>query len=514
MKSQPRELEIKLELTTEQVRRLGAWMRSAGPTQPRSEILRSTYFDTIDRSLRAKGLAFRVRRIGDTWVQTLKADRAIDGGVSNPIELEAEIECGEPSIDAIEDKKLRRKVERCAAASPLVAMFDTVVERTSLRLTTGRDDIEIALDVGTVRAGSESETLREAEIELKAGSPVALLAIAREITSKGPMRPSREGKADRGYRLLGEKPPLPIEAPKSLLPAITPGMTSGAAIREICRTTGATILRNWQLLEGQDDAEAAHQLRVALRRLRSALRILRSAYDDKRLRELCIAVRDLGRAVGRLRDMDVLMSEIVEPLAGAEHVAEGIAILRRGLTRERKARRVEVVAALQASQLGIIRLEVGLLPHIVDDLADANPKQLSRPVEDLAGKALRKFVGRVMKRGRDLQELTIEQRHELRKAIKPLRYSVEFFAPLYPRANTRRVLACAAELQITLGYLNDVALAEGLLELKWPPGKAREADAVRANGAVIGWHAARAEQAWGEVKSSWRKFERAAQFLA
>jgi hypothetical protein len=37
---------------------------------------------------------------------------------------------------------------------------------------------------------------------------------------------------------------------------------------------------------------------------------------------------------------------------------------------------------------------------------------------------------------------------------------------------------------------------------------------MQALGAVIGWHAARSEQAWSGVMAAWKRFERAAKFLA
>lgn len=488
-------------------------MKGAAASAETTATLVSRYFDTANCSLRSAGLSLRVREIGERRLQTLKADKAVVGGVSNPIEIEAEINTDEPVVDAIDDKKLRRKVKRLLAKSPLVLLFSTEIRRTTTQfITAAGDTVEVALDSGLVRAGSKTMRLREAEIELKAGNPKALLAFVEEITGDGPIRPSLFSKADRGYLLLGEPAAVP-EVARSKSPRVEPGTTSDAAIGEICRTVSWQILNNWQMLGEHDDADAAHQLRVGLRRLRAVLRIMRTIVDDDTLRDLDCGAREVGRIVGSLRDLDVLLAEIITPLAMMDHVKNGIATVRRRVVAEKKARRKEVLAELRSTKFGLMRVELGLLPHLVSHLAKDHAKPFERPVEDLARRALQKLLRRVSEHGRNLSELTIEQRHELRKAIKPLRYSMEFFAPLYSQTKVKELLACAGELQTTLGYLNDVALADKLQKLDWS-GNARAKEASQAVGAVIGWHAARFEQAWSEVKGTWKRFERAAKLLA
>jgi triphosphatase len=533
MKSLPRELEIKLELTARQARRLGAKL-AAGDGEQCVATLRSIYFDTSQWALREKGLALRIRRVGDTWVQTVKLARAkpfksssgrvhqhgaisgsaISAGVSNPVELEAEVASCDPDIDAIADKKLRNKISKLAAASPLVVVFETIVERTSQRLTTPTGEtMEVVLDLGTIEAGARQEKVREAEIEWLGGSPAGLLTAIPEVVGDGPLRPAALSKADRGFRLLGESTRPPALAAKAEPLALEPGSTAAQAFSEILGSVADHVLHNWQALEETGEAEAAHQMRVGLRRLRAALRILRSAGDPgEGTRALERTVRDLGRIVGQVRDIDVLREDIVAPLAGHAHVERGIAAIQRQLARERKTRLEAAIADLGSMQHGLARIEIGLLPHDVNQLAGGKAGSLDGTVEDLARTALRKLLRRVTKRARGLADLSIEERHELRKSVKPLRYAAEFFASLLPADKTKRMLECTADLQTTLGYLNDVALADGLVELIGGE-QASLPEVSRAIGAVIGWHSAKAEEAWGDVEKTWKRFEKAVPFL-
>jgi len=155
------------------------------------------------------------------------------------------------------------------------------------------------------------------------------------------------------------------------------------------------------------------------------------------------------------------------------------------------------------------QLEIGLLPEIVGSRAQAHGARVEQHFGRLANRTIRKLIRRVGRRGRHLSQLSVEERHELRKAIKPLRYALEFFASLYPKAKAEQFLASIIEMQEALGYLNDVALAETLEHVVSTEAGADPA-VQRAIGAVIGWHAAGAATAWKEFPQAWHEFERAA----
>jgi len=53
------------------------------------------------------------------WLQTVKVDQHIEGGVSNPIELEALVDEERPEIGKIDDKKVRYAVPRAVSGALL-----------------------------------------------------------------------------------------------------------------------------------------------------------------------------------------------------------------------------------------------------------------------------------------------------------------------------------------------------------------------------------------------------------
>ena len=137
-------------------------------------------------------------------MQTVKAGNWVINGVFDRNEIETSIAIPQPNLAAISDRKVRRKIEHAVRASSLGPLFETVVKRTMRMLHSEKGDLELALDEGVVRAGGEEDKLCEAELELKAGSPTALLETAASLFASGPLRLAHASKAERGYNLVLE----------------------------------------------------------------------------------------------------------------------------------------------------------------------------------------------------------------------------------------------------------------------------------------------------------------------
>ena len=516
----PRPLEapaIEIELTPAQMRLAVSTRDVAGFVCGRSQTgkQRSVYFDTRDRALRAAGMSLSVRPSGDGWVQTLTSEHDAPSAAPGRSEIEATVGSGKPDIAAIAGKATRHKLAEAAGEARLVPVFDVALTRTSRGLATeAGDEIELILDKGVVSSGKRKESFNRARVTLKTGNPSALVTLASSMAVGEAPELSSRSMADRGYRLADAQQGTPQGGAVKARPSpIDPDMTAGEAMSAICGAAVAHILQNWSAVLEGDDPEAVHQLRVGLRRLRSALRILRGAADEPGFGVIGEKGRDLGVSVGRLRDVDVLLSDIVTPLAGTSQVAKGISDLRRSLSSERAKLRGEVLDALATREASRFRIELAVLPYLVSHAGREDAKPLRQPVPRFAHKALRKLLERATKRGRRLDELSIEERHELRKAMKSLRYGIDFFAPLYPAGEIKHLLSAAADLQDVLGYLNDVALAEQLMTFPTPEA-ARSGGMAHAIGAVIGWHAAQAEHAWISAKSAWKRFHRETGLIA
>ena len=458
-----RELELKVELSKSDVERLGGELPGGelGIGPPTRKKLRSIYFDTPQHDLHAAGISLRLRRQNGGWLQTVKADEQVDGGVSNPIELEAPVDREEPDLAKIADKKIKRAVKKAAKGTTLKPIFETIVQRTTRTIKAHGSEIELAVDDGEVRAGDEAREVREAEFELKAGDAEGLLLAAEKLLAGHELKLSTRSKAERGYRLALRKRGASAEPKKARPVRIARKDTCAKAFAAILQSAVRQIRANREAVLQGDDPNGAHQLRIGMRRLRSALRALRPLADRSSLRAFERSARDVGRCVGTLRDADVLISGIYAPVEAAASDKAGLAELRDTLTRERQARRDGVRTALRGSSWTKLQLYLTLWPRTLAE----NPS-LEKPVAGHARKVLRKTWKKATKLGRNLKKLDGEHRHEMRKALKELRYQAEFFAPLFDKRDTERFIERLKILQDVFGYINDVRMAPNSLSCK------------------------------------------------
>jgi len=441
------EIELKLELTREAADALAA--SALLSDQARAANLESTYFDTPDHALAAVGTVLRIRRRRSVRIQTVKADRDASAGLVAQREWERRVSGDTPVLDD---------------ATPIAALlggrmadlaprFAVRYRRRTWQLDFAGSSVELAMDRGKAIAGDDTAAFNEVELELKQGTPAALLALAREIGAQVPVRLGVIGKAERGYRLLNgdhgaiKAKPVPLDT----------GMTAAESLRRIAGDCLRQFRLNETILLARHDAEATHQARVALRRMRTAFAIYRKMLDDDRFAVLEREARWLVGALGEARDLDVLVTRAP---AGP---------VRDRLEQARDAAEQRMIAALDSSRARVFPLDLSEWLLTGDWASDPErADRRDRPVKRFATDALDRLLRRVKKRARDLKTIDDASRHRARKAAKQLRYSTEFFAPLFDapgeRRRRERLLAALKALQDELGTLNDRAVALPILD--------------------------------------------------
>lgn len=521
----PRELELKLRVPPADLGRLAASPplagRALGPA--RSRRLVSAYFDTADGRLRARGLALRIRRMGRRRVQTLKTEHHAGGLAADRAEHEVAVAGDVPDLAAFERPGARELVG-LVLPGELVPIFETRIERTAFTVAwPGSErpeaEIEVALDRGWILAGKRREEISELELELRRGAPSALVGLAEELRSIAPLSLETRDKAMRGWALAADWVPPPRKSGPVIL---DPRGSVGDALRRI----GLACLGHWlaNLAPAADgrDPEGLHQLRVALRRLRSALSLFKGVVPEADRARFNGELRWLLGELGAARDCDVLAGELTAPLAEEEGLAEEVELLRRILSARRPVLYERVRAALASRRTADLVLDVGAWLELGRFREHADPQSLDvldGPVGPFAAATLERRWKKARKLGRRLERLDPAGRHELRIAVKKLRYGLDFLASLWPEAQTRRFLGRLAELQDRLGHLNDVVVARdqarGLLqELVGDP---MAPTAALALGALVGWHAratrrlvTEAAECWAELADERRFWREAA----
>jgi len=512
-----REFELKITLDEAQLRRLRgrSAIRSLAQGPATTRALLSIYHDTSDLALQQAGIALRTRKIGRRWVQTIKAKGQVIAGISNHVEIETPVPTSAPSIDAISDDALQQKIRELIGHSRLSPVIETHIKRTARRLSPPTGGlVELCLDDGELRAGGRVAPIREAEIELANGDPAEVFEVAQRIFAGEILRYSTASKAELGYRLLaGEDPEPKLEPVFATAPDLKPSMTSEVAMQAIFRSCFQQIAGNLAVAIKTELPEGPHQLRVGLRRLRSALSVFKPLMAVERAGALSAEAKTLGGAVGALRDMDVLISDVVVAAAKAMEAegAPGFKSLIRALVGRRDLVKAEVAKGLSAEEAQRLPLALGAFTEgrgWLDPGDIGQSARLAAPVGEFASAQLDKRWNKVANWGRRIGKLTVSERHEMRKELKKLRYAVDFFKSLYPEKKVKPFLKQLKRLQDVFGHLNDAAMAEREL-----PGIAGgDLDAAFAAGRVIGWCDANAEIAWREAKENWAGLSKAPAF--
>lgn len=229
--------------------------------------------------------------------------------------------------------------------------------------------------------------------------------------------------------------------------------------------------------------ESLHQMRVGLRRLRALLDMFEELAPPVALHA---SIEWLAGELGPARDWDVLAETTLERVQGFDAGALRQAALERATAHHaqilyvlREPRFAELMSQLN-EWLGERRWRTdGELPK---------DSPLAERAWKGASPLLRKAEKRLAKRIDGLDESDAPGRHRVRIAAKKARYAAEFFRDLLPPRRVKRYLEHLEGLQDRLGLLNDLAVAEHLLdELKGGSSQvAKQAAYVRGYVAATG----------------------------
>ena len=513
-----REIELKILLDDEQesaLRRSGVLMDQS-VDGPRTQTLVSIYYDTADDALRRAGIALRLRRKGRAWVQTVKKSTVpISGGLSQPIEDEISVRGQNFALNRIGDDDLREEVIGLARAGM------TPVSQTHFRRTTyilqGQNSsrIELAIDRGRVGGDVESAPFCEAELELLSGHPADLFAMAERLFEAGPIRHSNLSKSARARMFLDTGQAIEALAPRKAKPiTLHRKQTAEEAARIALSECLDQFLSNIPLTAQSDNAKGPHQIRVGLRRLRSAISAFRPVLGRGKIAPVADHARDIAATVGRIRDLDVLAEEMVEPMVARHPDEPGFSILLASIDERRRFVREEVRAVLTGRDVTSFGFRTaGFLAGRgwLDPADHGQTVRLAEPVVKLARRRLNGRWKALSAYGRRAADLSIDERHEMRKEIKKLRYVGEIFQSLFDAQKVKAFRSALRKLQDDFGALNDVAMAEAHLLAPDGPG-ADDISAQRAAGRLIGAAEAEAARLWPVTIVDWEALERLGPF--
>ena len=231
------------------------------------------------------------------------------------------------------------------------------------------------------------------------------------------------------------------------------------------------------------DPEFIHQFRVSLRRLNSLIKVFKPALPERFQQRWTKKLKALSQITGDVRDLEVMQSCILLPIQQSGD-QQAQAMVSEVFVAYEEARQAALTQVKQLSFGG----PVLLFALDVQELATDNfPKNLPRFAEKQVSGLHRNTLKRLAK---TLKSPTPENAHRFRIALKHLRYSCEFFAPLFDQEEMAQYAKTIAKLQDEFGFINDFHVSLSRLQVWVDQGAvSREAREV-----ISAWHITHAQE--------------------
>ena len=506
------EVELKLASAADDLRQLEqALLKMSGDRPPQRTTLTNTYYDTAAGGLKRNGLVLGVRQQNGRYTQTVNREAAGGEVPFARSDWEDIIEGEWPDLRA---PNSGAHLLEAVGETKLSARFTTVMRRT-LFILEPDESTEIAgtVDEGEIRAAESEHTepIYEVGLLLKHGDPAALYGTGLRLLEIAPLRIEAWSKAERGYRLL-ESPDAKPHAQHLLPLELKPEMTVEESLRHIGQASLSSLLRN-EPAALADVPDGVHQMRVAVRRLRSVVTTMKRILPPEQYKWVSGQMKWIAGVLGPPRNWDVFFSSLLAPLRSVSLSEQNLGELCRVTEQERRSAHEGANAAIRSPQYTAALLR--LLQWFAscswrNQPVSEKSAQLMAPIGTLASSLIGRQYKKVKTVADGFDQLTPQQRHEFRIAVKKLRYTIEFLENLYDTQEVAEFVRSLKPLQDDLGYANDVRVANELL------GGLRVSDCAvtiaRAAGVVLGWHDRGLADFDRKLRKHMRRFRRARPF--
>ena len=461
------EFEIKLLFPGERLKDIEAFLIANGGA--RRQHLLAFYIDTPDFLLTKSGIAFRIRKEGRQWIQTLKASTAnvlerlehnvvISGDGKNlpswDINLHQKHKAG----------KLLKKVLSKSSGKDLKIVYQTDIWRRKALVNTDSGCIEYALDCGSVftegSSGLVEVFVQEIEVELKNGSPEVVFHQAKEVIRKFDAYIDTRSKSERGFLLaqgLRFKPPQ-----KVVNLSLKNVINKHEIICILVNSCMTQILNNQSVLNlGHNDySEYLHQLRIGLRRLKVVFKYLGNLNDELSL-EGVDSFKTVFKKLGQYRDnhfVSKFLNPILLTLGGSEVKLGGVQALPHpaSITKDINFQLFLLEAMFLGRRKSQNEMDAATKLDKYKDFAE-----FKSFINTQFTKNFKSFSEKISQFS-DLDDYEI---HDLRKKMKFIRYSLEFFKDYLSKKRFEVFYKRTSALLQHFGFFNDICVSIERIEL-------------------------------------------------
>ncbi len=501
---EPHEIELKLRIPPGNRAALEAGPQLAA-AESREHHLVTTYFDTPDSLLDRNGLTLRVRRSGDSYIQTVKSRASGRGVAISRSEWQWRIGQDKPDVGRLARTPTLATVA-VAIKGRLEPVFVTDIHRTTWLLHLDENTVvEAAIDEGKIEAGPASQNVSELELELKSGCIGPVYRLAADLLALAPLWISPESKAARGWYVRTGQ----TEGGRfAQMPKLGRLVRAAAGFHEILGgTLGHLMADIAATLRG--DPEALHQMRIGIRESRAVLQLFGRHLEPAAAGRFNAELQRFGEIFGAARDWDVFCLETL-PAAMADLRAERLEDLNLVAEVERQFARAAVVDVIRGHDFTAMVLGLAIWAEAgMSQPSTLGDDRMGNRLGTLAPSLLHRAARKAKQRARHAGRLSMAKRHRLRKSLKKLSFDAESLAGLY-RASAVKVYRGRCEaLEEILGLSHDAVVTKRLaISLV----SAIRPDLAKPARALTRWSERRGRKALQSLKPALKDFRAAPAF--
>ena len=253
------------------------------------------------------------------------------------------------------------------------------------------------------------------------------------------------------FHLPLETAPAP-EPPPDLRQLAATLLTPETPLSEVTRRALAVHLLRWQANEAaamEGDAPAVKAVRVSARRWRQALEVFGGCFKRKPTKRLRDRIREAERVLGALRDWEALLADVKAYQTEAKNGVNTNELQPLVAAWEKERR-----SALQGVKKWLGGPDAADLHTALMNFLSAPPLRADEPVRVGAPGVLRAGLAEAARCQAALDDSRPRSYHQLRLALKQMRYALEFLGPALP-SEAQPLVADLVKMQDRLGALND-----------------------------------------------------------
>jgi CHAD domain-containing protein len=291
---------------------------------------------------------------------------------------------------------------------------------------------------------------------------------------------------------------------------LTENMDVETAAKVIFRGCALHLKDNFRQFKDEGDPMALMQIRIGVRRMRVALYIFRPIIPKEIRTRFNREYRYFGNLLGDARNMDVFLDSTLMPEIKTKEfkkVSKELLMLGEEFRAEEYDIIIHEISGGHFEHLSK-SFDKWLQGNWSEKLGRSARKIMSNPIAPFALNAIEEGGNELLNRGADVEKLSANELHELRKYIKRSRYHLRFFSSLFRQEKIDEGYDLLVNMQDYLGHINDVK--EGMIilsQLSAAVGAEYFAETLRFNARVYRDASKEVAQNLRKFFVLWRKFE-------